>query len=199
MSSLCIASGKHLLLIALLAVAVPAAHAQEGDEPMFEAPRTIEEARSRAKLLHEMAHGALQVMHRDFFDEESLHAIPSASLEDVFSEMSRAHGVSMKWMNAGTDVVNVDHQPEDSFERGAAKRLAAGKPFVERVTADRYRFVGRIRLASQCLKCHVKRRNNNEPRFAGLSISMPFRSDAIARELVPSGSREGMQHNRTDQ
>ncbi len=56
-------------------------------------PSNPEEARSRAKLLHEMVRGALQIMHRDFFDEENAHAIPSASLEDVFHEMGKSYDV----------------------------------------------------------------------------------------------------------
>ncbi|MFV1995493.1 MAG: hypothetical protein ACC661_08650, partial [Verrucomicrobiales bacterium] len=52
-------------------------------------PATVAEARGRARLLHETIHGALQVMHRDFFDPEDRHRIPSASLEDVFDELAR--------------------------------------------------------------------------------------------------------------
>jgi hypothetical protein len=40
-----------------------------------------------------MVRGALQIMHRDFFDEENAHAIPSASLEDVFHEMGKSYDV----------------------------------------------------------------------------------------------------------
>lgn len=137
-------------------------------------PATVGEARSRARLLHEMVHGTLQVVHRDFFDEENIHAIPSASLEDVFKEMSRSYGVEVKWLNVNTDVVNVDHQPEGEFEKEAAKQLAAGKPYVEARDGNHYRFAGPIRLASQCLKCHLKSRTSTDDRTAGLVISMPI-------------------------
>jgi len=128
----------------------------------------------RAKLLHEMVRGTLQIMHRDFFDEDDAHAIPSASLEDVFHEMERGYGVQLKWLVVNTDVVNVDHRPVGQFEKDAARSLADGKPFVEATAADRYRFAGPIRLGSQCLKCHVKRRTSNKDRTAGLVISMPL-------------------------
>ncbi|WP_231744023.1 c-type heme family protein [Stieleria neptunia] len=134
----------------------------------------MSEARARAKLLHEAIGGTLQVVHRDFFDEDDAHAIPSASLEDVFSELSRSYDVDMKWLIVETDVVNVDHQAEDEFEKAAVKALKAGKPMHEAVEAERYRFAGPIRLASQCLKCHVKNRKSTEDRTAGLLISMPL-------------------------
>ena len=147
---------------------------RDTDSNPVDPPSTLTEARSRARLLHELVHGALQVVHRDFFDEENIHAIPSSSLEDVFKEMSRSHGVELKWLNVNTDVVNVDHQPEGEFEKQAAKGLAAGKPYVEATEANRYRFAGPIRLASQCLKCHVKHRTSTADRTAGLVISMPI-------------------------
>ena len=149
----------------------------ESELEPIDPPSTVAEARSRARLLHEVAHGALQVVHRDFFDEENVHAIPSASLEDVFKEMSRSYRVEIAWLNVNTDIVNIDHQPESPFEKEAAKGLAAGKPYVEATDANRYRFAGPIRLASQCLKCHLKHRTSTADRTAGLVISMPYFGD----------------------
>ena len=140
----------------------------------------VSEARIRARILHETIRGTLQIMHRDFFDEDDAHAIPSASLEDVFSELSRSYDVDVKWLVVNTDVVNVDHKPEDEFERNAVKALASGKTNFESTVPSktlgqsRYRYAGPIRLRSQCLKCHVKRRTSNEERVAGLVISMPI-------------------------
>ncbi|WP_417732593.1 c-type heme family protein [Rosistilla oblonga] len=141
---------------------------------------SLVEARSRATLLHETIHGTLQVVHRDLFDEDDAHTIPSASLEDVFHAMADSFQVEMKWLVVNTDVVNVDHRPEDEFEHAAVKALAAGKPYFDRVQEDRYRFAGSIRLASQCLKCHVKHRTSTHDRTAGLLISMPLNLDAAA-------------------
>jgi len=137
-------------------------------------PTTVIEARARARLLHESIRGVLQVVHRDFFDEENVHAIPSASLEDVFHELSRSYDVDLKWLIVETDIVNIDHQPEDGFEKAAVNELKAGKAQHEAVEDQRYRFAGPIRLASQCLKCHVKNRKSTEDRTAGLLISMPL-------------------------
>jgi len=137
-------------------------------------PSTVAEARSRAILLHESIRGTLQVIHRDFFDEDDAHAIPSASMEDVFHELENSFHIKVRWLNVNTDVVNVDHQPQDRFEQQAVKALARGKPHFEVTENGRYRYAGPIRLASQCLKCHVKLRTTNEDRTAGLLISMPL-------------------------
>lgn len=146
-----------------------------GDESTAASPpTTVVEARARATLLHETIHGALQVMHRDFFNEEDAGSIPSASLEDVFRELERSHDVKVRWLIVETDIVNVDHQAENEIEKQAIKALKAGKPRFDAVQAERYHFVGAIRLASQCLKCHVRQRTSTEERTAGLSISMPL-------------------------
>lgn len=135
---------------------------------------TESEARSRALLLHEMVNGTLHVMHRDFFDADDAHVIPSASLKDVFSEMEKSFDVQMKWLTVNTDIVNFDHQPKTEFEKSAVKLFIAGKPYAESTTKNRYQFAGPIRLNSQCLKCHVKLRTNNEERLAGLVITIPL-------------------------
>lgn len=135
---------------------------------------TVAEADARARLLHETIHGAIQVVHRDFFDEDNPAAIPSASLEDVFSSLAASYQIDLKWLIVETDVLNVDHQPKDDFERAAVKALREGAPSYAEVQQDRYRFAGPIRLASQCLKCHVKQRLTTEDRTAGLAISMPL-------------------------
>jgi hypothetical protein len=142
--------------------------------PSIPPPRSAIEARVRAQMLHEMVRGTLQVMHRDFFDEDETHMIPSASLEDVFHEMGKSYDVRMKWLIVNTDIVNVDHVAETEFEKDAVKALAKGEPFAEATTSDRYQFAGPIRLGSQCLKCHVKRRTSTEDRTAGLVITMPL-------------------------
>jgi Protein of unknown function (DUF3365) len=138
------------------------------------APSTVSEARSRAMLLHEVIRGTLQVVHRDFFDDEDSRAIPSASFEDVFRGMAEQFDVKLKWLVVNADVVNVDHVATDEFEKNAVQLLATGKPYVEATEAKLYRYVGPIHLDSQCLKCHVKMRTSNKPRKSGLLISMPI-------------------------
>ncbi|MEQ9406451.1 MAG: DUF3365 domain-containing protein [Fuerstiella sp.] len=148
-------------------------------------PASVAEARARARLLHETIHGSLQVMHRDFFDEEESRMIPSQSLEDVFSELKQTYHVDVKWLIVDTDVVNVDHQPADDFEKKAAEELGKGRPHFESTDDTRYRYAGPVRLASQCLKCHVRGRTSTKDRTAGLVISMPLNNDSRNRTKNP--------------
>lgn len=136
-------------------------------------PRTVEEARGRARWIHELMHGTLQVMHRDFFDDEETRKIPSASLEDVFAEMARSWSVGIRWLG-GNATKDIDHEPEDRFEEAAVEALINGAPEYEAIQSDHFRFVGAIRLQNECLKCHVPNRTSLEDRVAGLSISIPM-------------------------
>jgi hypothetical protein len=162
-----------VLFVSLLTVGANEPTSERGRDPI-PAASSVTEARSRARLLHETIRGTLQVVHRDFFDEDNANAIPSASLEDVFAELSDSYDVDLKWLIVETDMLNVDHQPQDAFEKAAVKALKQGKPRHDVVEGGRYRFAGPIRLASQCLKCHVKHRKSTEDRTAGLLISMPL-------------------------
>lgn len=162
--------GASLSLLELRAAAPPS----EAASDVIPAPTTVVEARARARLLHESIHGTLQIVHRDFFREDDSHTIPSASLEDMFEEMSDSYQVELKWLIVETDIVNVDHEASDDFEKAAVVALKDGKSRFEAVEDERYRFAGPIRLASQCLKCHVQQRTSTADRIAGLLISMPI-------------------------
>lgn len=138
-------------------------------------PTTAQEARVRAQLLHEMIHGALQVMHRDLFDEDEGLTLPSQSLEDVFVEMERRWQVQIRWLAVNAKAMNTDHRPKDAFEEQAVTTLAAGENEFEASEGNVYRYAGAIRLSSTCLKCHVPNRTSLEDRAAGLVIAMPLR------------------------
>lgn len=137
-------------------------------------PSTVREARSRARWLHETIHGALQVMHRDFFEDDESLDLPSQSLEDVFKQMSESWSVEIRWLGVNA-TKGADHKPKDDFEIAAAAALKKGEPEFERLENDRYRYVGTIRLQNECLKCHVPNRTSLENRVAGLAISFPLR------------------------
>jgi len=128
--------------------------------------------RDRAKLLHETLHGALLVMHRDFFSEETSRVLPSQSLLSVFAELHRSHGIEVRWMTVSGDEMNDDHRPTTAFELEAVERIKQGADFHESLDDDAYRYIGRIRLASECLKCHVSRRRSTEDRASGLIITI---------------------------
>lgn len=138
------------------------------------APTTIKEARGRAQLLHETIHGALQVMHRDFFREDEKLTIPSRSLEDVFRELARRYQVEVRWLAVNAEAMNVDHKPRTEFEKNAVKALASGKEEFEASDDKVYRHAGVIRLSPQCLKYHVPNRTSTKDRAAGLVITMPL-------------------------
>ncbi|MEQ8789812.1 MAG: DUF3365 domain-containing protein [Pirellulaceae bacterium] len=146
------------------------------------APSAVLEARSRARVLHETIHGALQVMHRDFFDEEQGRVIPSRSLEDVFHELERSHHVTVRWMSVNTSAMNVDHEPQTEFEKNAAKALASGRKQYEEIARDGYQYAGLIRLSSRCLKCHVPNRTSTEDRAAALTITMSLSEKPTASD-----------------
>ena len=137
-------------------------------------PRTVEEARGRARWIHELVHGALQVMHRDFFDKDAVEkSLPSQSLDDVFAEMARTHLVEIRWLGGNANK-GKDHLPKDRFEEDAVAAMFSGKEEYEAVEGGRYRHVGMIRIQNECLKCHVRDRKSLEDRFGGLAISMPL-------------------------
>ncbi len=138
-------------------------------------PATADEARSRARLLYEAIHGALQIMHRDFFDPDDKNRIPSASLEDVFKVMKETRGVELRWLGMNAKIMDVEHKARDDFEKAAVQAVIRGKEEFEQVENGKFRYVGAIQLHNQCLKCHVPHRTSLEDRFAGLAISMPLK------------------------
>ena len=169
-------SFRKLLLIAVLALSV-----SSGQEPNpvevrqnENQPVTLDDARGRARWMHELVHGALQVMHRDFFDDEGTASLPSQSLDDVFAEMAKTWAVEIRWLGVNA-TKGADHLPRNRFEEQAAEALKAGKMEYESIEGSRYRFAGAIRLQNQCLKCHVRDRTTLEDRVAGLVISFPMK------------------------
>ncbi|MEN8678863.1 MAG: DUF3365 domain-containing protein [Akkermansiaceae bacterium] len=151
--------------------------AKAGDSEAASAllPSGVEEARGRARLLHESIHGTLQLVHRDFFDPNDHDFIPSATLEEVFKDLSKKQKVDVRWLGVEGKTMNVDHKPKDQFERNAVDALRAGKDEFELIADDRYRRAGPILLHNACLKCHVPKRTSLEDRVAGLVISIPLK------------------------
>ncbi len=52
-------------------------------------PKTEEEAKIRAQILHDTIHATLQLVHRDFFDPSEMDIIPSSTFEEVFEEIEK--------------------------------------------------------------------------------------------------------------
>jgi hypothetical protein len=168
-------------LLTTILVANATVAAAEPIDPTTSRPGSVAEARARARILHEAFHGALQVVHRDFFDEDDARVLPSGSLEDVFTELEKQFDIKIRWLAVNAKAMNIDHEASDDFEKDAVQALQSGKKEYERVSDDRYLHVGTIRLASQCLKCHLPRRTSTADRSAALSISMPLKPAAPAK------------------
>lgn len=177
-------SPPSLLCLALAGAALLLQPSARGDESAVaegkrvareSLPRTVEEARGRARWIHELMHGSLQVVHRDFFgdgDDESL-ALPSQSLDDVFAEMARSWNVEIRWLGVNA-TKGADHEPQDRFEEAAAQALLDGAREHEKVERGNYRFVGVVHIKNECLKCHDRNRTSVEEKLAGLAISIPL-------------------------
>lgn len=135
---------------------------------------SVEEARGRARLLHETIHDTLQVIHAQYYREDEGLAIPAATLKRVFRELAERHNVEVRWLVVDARAMNVDHNPRDEFEKQAVKSFASGKDEYELTSSGIYRHAGLITLTSECLKCHLPNRTSNKSRAAGLVIAMPI-------------------------
>lgn len=143
---------------------------------------SVEEARIRARLLYRSLDGALQVMHRDLFDDEKSLRIPSRSLEDVFEVLEEKEQVKLRWIAVNAKPMSSESSPADDFEKEAAKVITSGKADYELAQDGVYRFAGMIRLSGQCLKCHVPMRKSLEDRFSALVIQMPYETEKPTQE-----------------
>lgn len=142
------------------------------------APRlTLEQAKVQAELLHETMHATLQTMHRQYFKEDEGTPIPSRVLEGVFDRVERSHNFSFRWLVVDAAAMNIDHEPENEFEKRAVKVLRKGEEAFEQVEEGVYKRAGSILLASQCLKCHLPNRRSTGSRYAGLIISIPVKPE----------------------
>jgi hypothetical protein len=134
---------------------------------------SVEEARGRAELLHETIHATLQVVHRDFYHEDEGLPIPATSLGRVFRKVEERQNVKLRWLAVNADAMNVDHEPQDEFEKAAVEAMRAGQESHEISENGVYRRAGVITLSSECLKCHLPTRKSTANRAAGLVIAIP--------------------------
>jgi hypothetical protein len=163
-------------VIALGLSALLAVHAAWSAEPGAELspPATSNEARGRARLLHELVHATLQIVHHEYYREDEALKLPAASMNQVFGELAKRQKAKLRWLAVNAQAMNVDHEPRDEFEKQAARALAAGKIEFEQAGEGEYRYAGPITLTSDCLKCHLPNRKSNQNRSAALVITMPL-------------------------
>lgn len=175
-------TGCTIAAVFLVALALRPAHSGETAPPNtassvnvpadVKAP-TPDEARERARLLLETVHATLHVVHLHYYREDEGLTIPGVAMKSVFRELAERRRVQLRWLAVNAQAMNVEHEPQDDFERSAVKSLTGGAAEYERIENGRYRYVGAITMGSECLKCHLPRRTSTEARLGGLVISMP--------------------------
>ncbi len=137
---------------------------------------SVEVARDRAKLMHDIYSATLDVMHHRYFHGEKA-AIPARAMEDIFAEMKLQSKSEARWISVNLRAMSIDHEPETEFEKKAAREITAGKKDIEEIEDGYYRRAMAIPLTGGCISCHEGsfRAPSKTSRFAGLVISIPIK------------------------
>lgn len=136
---------------------------------------SVEVARDRARLMHDIYAATLGVMHDRYFHGDRA-IVPARAMEDVFEEIQRQSNVRARWIAVNLKPMSVTHEAETEFEKRAKKEIAEGKAAVDVVEGGFYRRAGAIPLTSNCISCHAGffRTPPKKPKFAALVISVPI-------------------------
>ena len=139
---------------------------------------SVDVARERAKLAHNIYAATLDVLHHRYFREDR-STVPARAMEDLFSEIARQEHIAAKWISVNTRPMSLDHRPADDFEKQAAKVIKTGQHEYELVENGTYRRAEAISLMNKgCLVCHLSfGANASIERFAGLVITIPVTKD----------------------
>lgn len=150
--------------------------ANDAQESQTPAPATLEQAKDRAAVMHNVYASTLEVIHHYYF-HNSRAIIPARAMEDIFEDIQRQSGVKGRWIAVNTRAMGVDHAPKSEFEKQAAKVLAKGEPEFVRVEDGVYRRATPIPLGGSCIGCHTGfgAAKDDVPRFAGLVIEIPIK------------------------
>lgn len=154
--------------------------------PAEEIPRvSLDQARERALLMHEIYTATLDAMHTRYFHGDKA-VVPARAMEDVFREMEQRTHTQAKWISASFKAMSLNHDPQTEFERLAAKQLSKGEAAVETIESGYYRRAGSIPLNGGCISCHSGLFASTSParKFAGLVISVPVTADARLPEAA---------------
>lgn len=136
---------------------------------------SVEVARDRAKVMHDIYEATLDVMHHRYFHRER-SVVPARAMEDVFSEMKRQSHVDARWISVNLKAMSIDHEPASDFEKKAAREIADGKSELDVIEDGYYRRAGVIHLSSGCVSCHAGlfKEATQSPKYAALVISVPI-------------------------
>jgi hypothetical protein len=181
---------RTLLMIVVVSVAAGGLTLVPADEPAASRPGnsaakdapprvSLDVARDRARLMHDLYSSTLDAIHHRYFRREQ-PVIPARAMEDIFKDMERADYGEAKWISASFSPMSIDHEPTTDFEKRAAKQLARGESPVEIIEDGYYRHAGSILLTGGCVSCHSGTFGNVSPsaKFAGLVISIPVDEQA---------------------
>ncbi|MBI5761528.1 MAG: DUF3365 domain-containing protein [Planctomycetales bacterium] len=135
---------------------------------------SVDEARGRARLLHETIRTALQVVHHEYYREDEKLPIPARTFQKVFQELADRQKIEVHWLAVNAQAMNQDHNPRNDFEKKAVGVISSGAEEYELVADGLYRHAGLITLTAECLKCHLPNRTSLKNRAAGLVIAMPI-------------------------
>lgn len=164
-----------------LAIAVQAGPPEDEDPEPDKSRVSLDTARDRARLLHDVYSTTLDVMHERFF-ERGRSTLPARALEDVFEILEQESRGKAQWISVNTKAMTIDHEPKTEYEKAAARELAAGKQEWELVENGVYRRATPIPLSSSCVGCHTGFFVGapKSPRMAGLIISIPLKDAPAA-------------------
>src|SRR5690606_20462658 len=91
---------------------------------------SVELARDRAKVMHDVYSSTLDVMHHRYFHGERA-VVPARALEDVFSDLKDQTKMEARWISVNMNAMSVDHEPKTDFEKKAAREIANGEESIE--------------------------------------------------------------------
>ena len=139
---------------------------------------TLERARERAKLAGEIYAASLHMLHHHYFLREK-SVVPARAMEDLFDQIRRDSHLSARWISVNAKAMSIDHEPQNEFEKNAARALAGGENAFELVEAGRYRVATSIPLRGGCMHCHGSFGGSESKirHYAGLVIEIPTRSE----------------------
>ncbi|MBL8872887.1 MAG: DUF3365 domain-containing protein [Planctomycetaceae bacterium] len=172
-------SPRSIAFVALIAVIVITPWILAQDPPAPPQNPAVEIARDQAKVLHEVLHSTLKVIHRRYFHEDRA-VIPARAMEDIFDEMKHEGHFEARWIAVNLRAMGIDHEPANEFEKNGAEALKNGKPEYELVDDKTYRRVAPIPLQNGCIGCHEGglRSSGSKGKLAALVISIPLESQS---------------------
>lgn len=164
--------------VAMFCQAVALAAEPEAKTATPERAVSVDTARDRAVLLHNVYTATLFVMHDRYFHEERA-IVPARALEDVFEELSKTSRVKSRWISVNTKPMSLNHEPKTEFEKEAARILGEGKESFELIKDGYYHRAASIPLGEGCISCHTGFFANapKTPRYAALVFRIKVRAD----------------------